>query len=75
FNCLFTLNDLWTPWFFPVEVDEPESLIHSARQQRIDAGLWHGSQVVVFPCHQYLSDQDLEKMEAFFKKEAERHVV
>jgi len=58
---LFDLEPGVTPWFFPVHANNSEAFLQAGRERGVDCGLWHGSDVVVFPCHQYLTaaDQDL----------------
>lgn len=58
---LFEIDDTITPWFFPMETPRWESLIHAARQEGVDCGRWHGTEIVVFPCHQYLGDDHVHR--------------
>jgi len=44
------------PWFFPIvtELDQVKT-VQKLRANGIEAGLWHGSKVVILPLHQYLN--------------------
>ena len=53
-----------TPWFFPVRVPEPGRVIGAARAAGVDCGLWHGTDIVVFPCHQFLAAEHLDRIAA-----------
>jgi dTDP-4-amino-4,6-dideoxygalactose transaminase len=57
---LISPNINQTPWFFPVISKNPIKLISIAHKNQIDAGLWHGSNVVVLPLHQYLEKYDIQ---------------
>lgn len=54
------MSDIEFPWFFPLEVKKPERFMEWLRSQGVDAGLWHGSNVVVMPLHQYLNVEDID---------------
>ena len=51
-----------TPWFLPVLVLEPAAVMQYLRAQEIECGLWHGSNIVVLPLHQYLTDAEMDFM-------------
>jgi hypothetical protein len=57
---LYEITDSITPWFFPVSTPRWEAIIASANQRGVDCSVWHGSDIVVFPLHQYLDDEDLD---------------
>ena len=57
---LISPNVNYTPWFFPVISQDPKKLLSIAKLNQIDAGLWHGSNVVVLPLHQYLEKRDIQ---------------
>jgi dTDP-4-amino-4,6-dideoxygalactose transaminase len=52
------------PWFFPVPVREPHRLMDAARRAGVECGLWHGSDIVVLPCHQFLGEAEIEAISA-----------
>lgn len=62
---VFELNDSITPWFFPVQMQNWQKCIAEAQNYGIECGLWHGTNIVVFPCHQFLSDKHIEKVANF----------
>jgi hypothetical protein len=51
-----------TPWFLPVLVSDPAAVMRYLRIERIECGLWHGSNIVVLPLHQYLTDAEMDFM-------------
>jgi hypothetical protein len=59
---LFTITDKITPWFFPVPTRRWREMRESAQHCNVDCGLWHGSDIVVFPCHQYLDSEDVRRI-------------
>jgi DegT/DnrJ/EryC1/StrS aminotransferase family len=59
---LFEVSENLCPWLFPVRVPCPEDVQQAARECLVDCGLWHGSDLVVFPCHQFLSDDDVGRI-------------
>ena len=50
------------PWFFPIRAKRPDALIGRARARRVDCGLWHGTNIVVLPCHQFLAQCDIDRI-------------
>jgi len=56
------------PWFFPIEVDQPEEYILKLRSMGIESGLWHGSNVIVIPLHQYFTNGDIKEAVSIFNK-------
>jgi DegT/DnrJ/EryC1/StrS aminotransferase family len=51
-----------TPWLLPVFVSTPASVLRYLRAQQIECGLWHGSNIIVLPLHQYLTDMEMDFM-------------
>jgi perosamine synthetase len=51
-----------TPWFLPVLVFEPATVMRYLHAQGIECGLWHGSNIIVLPLHQYLTDEEMDFM-------------
>lgn len=68
-------NDDICPWFFPVQVSCPDAIRHVAREQGVDCGLWHGSDVVVFPCHQFLNEEHVHRIAAVLERAAEPELI
>lgn len=59
---IYQVDESVTPWFYPLQTPLWEDVMAAAAQQGIDCGRWHGSEVVVLPCHQYLSDDDVDRV-------------
>lgn len=60
---LYELNEDISPSFhFPLVTDKFEKVIEKASQSGIDCGLWHGTNIVVFPAHQFLEEEHLERI-------------
>ena len=51
-----------TPWFLPVLVSAPTAVLRYLRDQQIECGLWYGSNIIVLPLHQYLTDVEMDFM-------------
>ena len=51
-----------TPWFLPVLVVEPATAMRYLHGQGIECALWHGSNIIVLPLHQYLTDAEMDFM-------------
>src|SRR5215471_6124917 len=51
-----------TPWLLPVLVSTPAPVLRYLRAQQIECGLWHGSNIIVLPLHQYLTDIEMDFM-------------
>lgn len=61
---IFDVDESVTPWFFPLETPLWEDVMAAAAQHNIDCGRWHGTEIVVLPCHQYLSAEDVGRVAA-----------
>ena len=48
------------PWFFPMKAKEPGKLMNALRQNNIECGRWHGTNIIVLPLHQYLDSKDID---------------
>ena len=59
---LFEMRPGITPWMFPVPVADPEPVLERAAAAGVDCGLWHGSPLVVFPCHQFIDDEGIGRI-------------
>ncbi|MFN6037530.1 MAG: DegT/DnrJ/EryC1/StrS family aminotransferase [Bacteroidota bacterium] len=53
------LNDDIVPWFFPVRFIDSSDLIEYLNRVRIDAGIWHGTNLVVLPLHQFITEEEV----------------
>jgi hypothetical protein len=51
-----------TPWFLPVLVSQPAAVLRYLRAQNIECALWYGTNIVVLPLHQYVSDAEMDFM-------------
>ncbi|KJJ85881.1 degT/DnrJ/EryC1/StrS aminotransferase family protein [Candidatus Omnitrophus magneticus] len=65
---VFEINDNITPWFFPVTLPNCKQAISIAEKTGVDAALWHGTNIAVFPCHQYLSQIHINLITNVIKK-------
>lgn len=72
FAPLFEVGPGITPWFFPVPTNRYDRVIEIARARGVDCGLWHGSEIVVFPCHQFLTDADLDQVAEALREASQR---
>lgn len=59
---LLTADPCIAPWFFPICARRPDSLVARARARKVDCGLWHGTNIVVLPCHQFLAQRDIDRI-------------
>jgi dTDP-4-amino-4,6-dideoxygalactose transaminase len=51
-----------TPWFFPLPVADVEKVFEQAERNKIECALWHGTNIVVFPCHQFISMEHINRI-------------
>jgi len=59
----FEINEEISPSFhFPLVVDKFEKVIQKATESGIECGLWHGTNIVVLPAHQFLKEEHLERI-------------
>lgn len=61
---LFEPDDDTAPWFFPLRLADWRACLEASRRAGVECAHWHGSDVVVFPCHQYLSQADVDAIAA-----------
>lgn len=61
---LFELTPGLSPWFFPVTTASPDKGLEFAASVGVDCARWHGSKVVVLPCHQCLTPEDVGQIDA-----------
>jgi dTDP-4-amino-4,6-dideoxygalactose transaminase len=59
---LFAVTELITPWFFPVAVKSVAATLAWGRELAVDCAHWHGTDLVVFPCHQFLEAAQLGRI-------------
>jgi dTDP-4-amino-4,6-dideoxygalactose transaminase len=59
---LFDVSDNITPWFFPVAIPHHDAILASAYHHGVDCALWHGTDIVVFPCHQFLTNEHVNRI-------------
>lgn len=49
-------------WFFPVDTPDARAYSEALRARQVECGIWHGSNVIVLPLHQYLTRGEEEYM-------------
>jgi len=54
--------DISPSLFFPLITDRFEGVLKKMSESRIECGLWHGTNIVVLPVHQFLEKEDLERI-------------
>ena len=60
---LYEVNEDISPsFFFPLVTEKFEAVIDKALQSGVDCGLWHGTNIVVLPAHQFLEEEHLERI-------------
>lgn len=68
FDYAYELQENMSPWFFPIKTAKWRELMDLADEMEIANGHWRGTDIVVFPCHQYLLERDLRAFELMLKK-------
>ena len=64
---LFETKDEVAPWFFPVPTTKWQECVERSTEFGVECALWHGSNVIVLPCHQFLDISDVERINKFMK--------
>ena len=64
---VFEVTDKITPWFFPLSVTDAPRMMEAAARTGVECGRWHGTNIIVFPCHQNLTEDDLAHIGAVFE--------
>jgi dTDP-4-amino-4,6-dideoxygalactose transaminase len=64
---LFETPDEVAPWFFPVPTTKWQECIERSEEFGVECALWHGSNVIVLPCHQFLDSSDVERINEFME--------
>lgn len=59
------------PWFFPVAVSDTGAALASIRAEGVDCGHWHGTNLVVLPCHQFLTGEDVDRVVGALRRAAQ----
>lgn len=60
---LMKLDDHVSPsFFFPLVTDRFEEVLEASARSGIECGLWHGTNIVVLPMHQFLNERELERI-------------
>lgn len=59
---LFKVSDSISPWFFPVPTPKWQECLEFAPKMDVECALWHGTNIVIFPCHQYLNDECISRI-------------
>lgn len=68
---LFEVSDFISPWFFPVPISQCQECLELAPEVGVECALWHGTEIVVFPCHQQLSDTCVVRISDVMKRALE----
>ncbi|MBF0527691.1 MAG: DegT/DnrJ/EryC1/StrS aminotransferase family protein [Deltaproteobacteria bacterium] len=63
---LFRASEFITPFFFPFYTNDWQLSLKYALESGVDCARWHGSNIVVLPCHQFLTGEDLEIFKKLF---------
>jgi hypothetical protein len=53
-----------TPWYLPLRFARPAAAMRDLGARNIECGLWHGSDIVVLPLHQFLTDEEMDRIVA-----------
>ena len=61
-SALFKVTENISPWFFPLKTKRWCAYLDVARSMEIDIAKWHGCDIVVLPCHQYLKDAEFDQI-------------
>jgi hypothetical protein len=64
---LFRVTDRITPRCFPLPSSRWRKLLEVAREHQVECGLWHGTNIVIFPCHHFLRTEDIDRIEGVMK--------
>lgn len=64
----YKLTEKITPWFFPIETSRWQDYLDLAPENGIDCARWHGTKIVIFPCHQFLVPNDISRIGIFIKR-------
>lgn len=64
---VYMVTEKITPWFFPLNVPDIQKTMDKAAEEGIECALWHGTNIVVFPCHQYINADHIERIESVIK--------
>lgn len=68
---LFKVTENVTPWFFPVHAPDVHAMMNAAGEAGVECALWHGTDIAVFPCHQYLTENHIKRIGEVMKKGSE----
>ncbi|MEK6715201.1 MAG: DegT/DnrJ/EryC1/StrS family aminotransferase [Candidatus Omnitrophota bacterium] len=55
-------KDVSPSLFFPLVTDRYEEVMEKASNSKIENALWHGTNIVVLPVHQFLVEEELERI-------------
>lgn len=65
---VFEVTSLIAPWFFPIRTSRWEEYLEIAPDKGIDCAVWHGTDIVVLPCHQFIGSYEKEAIRELIKK-------
>jgi hypothetical protein len=71
-HAVHMLSDGTDPWLFPLHVPDPDVFIEEADRCGVETGRWYGTDVVVYPCHQYMRSEAVALVAAAIKVAAKR---
>ena len=64
---LFDVPETVSPWFVPVKTNKWQEYLEKGRQMDIDIARWHGSDMIILPCHQCLSKKEFQQLESLIQ--------
>lgn len=70
---LFEVTDAIAPWFFPIRTSHWAESLNRAAAASIDCAHWHGSDLIVLPCHQFLGQREFQVIDEFLGSLASSH--
>lgn len=50
------------PWFFPIHVSKPSLYLSRLKELGVESCIWHGTDIICLPLHQYITDDEMEYM-------------
>lgn len=70
---LFEINDEISPYMFPFHVEKAQEFLRIASMNNVECGQWHGTDIIVLPCNQFLTNDDIAVIESSIEQYAKLH--